>query len=211
MPKGFLSIFSPSFSHISKFVMAFGTALVWKKHPVWIWKLCSTCVPIIFLNILLHWASKTRKSTFSYTCSITTPDNIGATNSRRALSKTIHFYSFETKSKGKDTSEWRVKVRISSAPHAYRDNASANKKIINFQYDLYAWYSVKSWFLNWFWRNTSVYVFQFIVITAVTYLLGFFLHNVRFEFNRNSATLYIYYTTVYPSRYLATKNFLFFE
>ena len=79
-------------------------------------------------HIILHWASKTRKSTFSYTCSITTSDNIGATNSRRALSKTIHFYSFETKSKGKDTSEWRVNVRISSAPHAYRDNASANKK-----------------------------------------------------------------------------------
>ena len=125
--KGVFLYFSPSFSHISKFVMAFGTALVWKKHPVWIWKLCSTCVPIIFLNILLHWASKTRKSTFSYTCSITTSDNIGATNSRRALSKTIHFYSFETKSKGKDTSEWRVKVRISSAPHAYR-MASVNKK-----------------------------------------------------------------------------------
>ena len=36
--KGVFLYFFPSFSHISKFVMAFGTALVWKKHPVWIWK-----------------------------------------------------------------------------------------------------------------------------------------------------------------------------
>ena len=42
--KGVFLYFFASFSHISKFVMALGTALVWKKHPVWIWKPCSTCV-----------------------------------------------------------------------------------------------------------------------------------------------------------------------
>ena len=103
MPKGFFSIFSQVFPIFQSLSWPLAQLYFEKISIMNLKTLLNTRTYKIFQQV-----SKTRKSNFGYTCSITTPDNIGATNSRRALSKTIHFYSFETKSKGKDTSEWRL-------------------------------------------------------------------------------------------------------